>query len=203
MCHEYGHATLPPYNGFKKPETFANGMLGEKMYMRYLRNQFKQKSVAAEDVLGVTGAQLDSFVQKEVNPFIKVGLGRAPVKANMQLPTDAGMNNFLSVILAMQATMPSKVFAETLKRSESKKGSSYLETLDSVLKQQTKVIFIIPAELKLQQVWLPVSAAKLEMGTVIATSGSWALVKPVKNVVSARFNPDPKAFVAPNPAFGG
>ena len=37
LAHEYGHAVLPAIGGFKSPEDWANGYLGERLFLRWLR----------------------------------------------------------------------------------------------------------------------------------------------------------------------
>ncbi len=36
LAHEFGHETLPPVGGYVKPEWASNGILGERLFMRWL-----------------------------------------------------------------------------------------------------------------------------------------------------------------------
>lgn len=202
ICHEYGHATLPPINGFDQPENFANGMLGEKLYMRYLRDCYRRRSVAENDVLGVKKLELEKFVAKEVDPLIRVALQRPPSVASFDLKGTAGMNNWLGVVLAMQAVAPSQVFANGLKAMETKKGASFVKALERAVAETQQAEFKVPAELNLTEVWLPTGTGKLLVGKATKTVGLWQLVQLVNGRAVLMNRPADKNFMPSPPEFG-
>lgn len=202
VCHEYGHATLPPVKGFKKPENFANGMLGEKMYMRYLLHQSRQASVVPNDILGVTTRDLEAFVRNEVDPLIANQLKNGSSAKEMSSGTEASMNKFLGLCLAMQATMPEGIFGKTLRQLEVQSPQGYIQSLFTVVNQEPSVNYTIPKEI-MGPVWLPLGKGRIEKGSLVKSNGPWAQINPVAGEVVIAYKPAPKPFVAPTPSFEG
>ncbi len=43
VCHEYGHLVLPVIGGFERPEQWANGELGERLFIKWLVEEAEHK----------------------------------------------------------------------------------------------------------------------------------------------------------------
>lgn len=203
VAHEYGHATLPPFGGFSKPETFANGMLGEKLYMLYLRNQMQKGSIASQDIVGTKYEELNAFVKTEVEPFARRGLLQLPSASNFQLKTEQGMDNFLAFALAMQAALPSELFAKAIRTVESKKGAGLIDSVLSVVKQTPRVVYGWPKAYGLSAAWLPAANGKVSQGKILRKQGDWALVEAINGRVVVDYRPAQKDFVPGDPTMGG
>lgn len=71
LAHEYGHAVVPPINSFKEPEAWANGDLGERLFLSWGLEAMQQKRLTADDVMGATAADLQRYVARAVEPLIR------------------------------------------------------------------------------------------------------------------------------------
>lgn len=71
LSHEYGHAIIPPINSFKEPEPWANGDLGERLFLSWILEAMKEKRLTAEDAMGATAADLQRYVSRAVEPLIR------------------------------------------------------------------------------------------------------------------------------------
>jgi hypothetical protein len=71
IAHEYGHYALPGISGFKEPEEWANGVLGERLFLKWIRDDIRGGRVKPEDVAFVTNELLDDFYAHAIWPLIR------------------------------------------------------------------------------------------------------------------------------------
>jgi hypothetical protein len=97
LAHEYSHIFLPPVGEYTQPEKWANGYLGERLFLKWLLHDNPAAGVWSEPIDGA------AYVANEVipirNAFLNAGPG-APVAAQRD---DAGMKHFIGQVLAVEA----------------------------------------------------------------------------------------------------
>ena len=71
IAHEYGHYALPGIAGFKAPEEWANGVLGERLFLKWIRDDVKGGRLKSEDLPFVNSGLLDEFYAHSVWPLIR------------------------------------------------------------------------------------------------------------------------------------
>jgi hypothetical protein len=67
LAHEYGHAVLPAIGGFTDTEFWANGDIGERLFLRWLLPAIEAKEIAANEVFEVPIAALRDWVARNVD----------------------------------------------------------------------------------------------------------------------------------------
>jgi hypothetical protein len=70
-AHEYGHFILPGVSGFKEPENWANGILGERLMLRWLRDDLRTERIRPDDAPLASAAEIDEYVSKQVDPLLR------------------------------------------------------------------------------------------------------------------------------------
>lgn len=70
LAHEYGHAIVPPINSFKEPETWANGDLGERLFLSWCLAAMVAKRLTPEDVMEASEEDLRRYCARSVEPLI-------------------------------------------------------------------------------------------------------------------------------------
>ena len=184
VAHEYGHATLPAVGGFKDPEDWGNGYLGEKLYLRFLRDMFLAKKITKDDVMGATLGQLDAFVKREVDPLAaKVGLNGPDIIYNVNGSGLPAMNAYLGLALYSSDILPTKVFARSLVLTGSTKASDYPNAVVAAAAEVETYVIDPPEYLKGKDFWIPLGKGKLNGITPIRRSGDWALIRPLNGIV--------------------
>ncbi len=155
VAHEYGHATLPPVGGFTDPEDWANGMLGEKLYMSYLAEARKTGTLGAEDTFGASAAALGAWVQKNVDPLVE----DAALKGPRAFGKDkAGMDAFLG--LALWTGRLYGVRAMTRALSFSMDPKEFATSAVTVAEEASVTTINVPASLAGKTIWVPVGNKK-------------------------------------------
>jgi len=128
IAHEYGHQTMPPVGGYTKPEWGANGLLGERLYMRWLLlNRDTAEShpwVKALDPADVLQQRLGKLVEQ----FAVVG----PDAPAMRGTDRTAMENFVGFAAYLEMTRGSLYLINVLKSLSTPiyaGGQGFLETL--------------------------------------------------------------------------
>lgn len=178
VAHEYGHAALPPVGGFKTPEDWANGYLGEKMYLRYFRDEIKAKRLDPADAMGATAEDLDPWVKENVDPLVAAAAKRGVDKKLLAKTGSAAMDAYNGLVLYAQSILPPKVFARSMVVIGSNDAEDYPGAILTALAEANTVQFKIPPSLVGKNVWLPTGKGRLSGATVKRKNAGWTLVIP-------------------------
>lgn len=72
IAHEYGHfALVPGAIGFNAPEDDSNGVLGERLFLKWLWSDLHTGHLAAEAVPFLTPDLLDTYIALQVTPLVR------------------------------------------------------------------------------------------------------------------------------------
>ena len=71
LAHEYGHYILPGVSGFKAPEEWANGVLGERLFLRWMNEEIKAGKIKADDIPFAKQEDIAEYVAKQDTPLIQ------------------------------------------------------------------------------------------------------------------------------------
>ena len=111
ICHEYGHASLPAVGGYDKPEYWANGYLGEKLFMSWLSTQ----PMTADQLYGSEPEVLKKWVSKTCDPLILNGATNYPATKFFAGKSADSMNRYIGLMLWMQVALPAKIMSQSMK----------------------------------------------------------------------------------------
>jgi hypothetical protein len=185
IAHEYGHATLPPMGGFESPEEWGNGYLGERLYLRWMRDELASKRLGPEDAMEASAPQLDAWVKKNVDPLWRTVAGNGPDLAQLAGKGQKAMDAYLGLTLWAETILPRAAFARSIKLTGSVKATDYLDGIELAIKDGPKCTLNIPATYKGKPVWVPLpTGSKLSGAAVKAKRGNWAKVVPAGTSVA-------------------
>jgi hypothetical protein len=192
VAHEYGHAVLPPIGGFKQPEAWATGYLGEKLFLKWIRDGMIMKKLGPEDAMGASLPALNTWIANNVDKLI--------VKAGTQFPdptlineSAGGMEAFNGLAMYVEAMCPPSVFVRSLQYTRDAHIINSTLTLptdyaDKVLiacGEVENLTLAVPTELlNKKSIWIPLGKGTLSGATVMSRKGGWAQVAPLmQNIV--------------------
>lgn len=177
ITHEYGHAILPPVGGFKAPEDWGNGQLGEKLFMRWLRDDLKGARLAPIDVMGASVSGIDGWVKKNVDPLIQSVAINGPNFAALAGEGQPAMDAYAGLALYADQVLPRSVFARSLRLTGSTKAADYEKAVVEAVAQAGSVTLALAPAWKDKDIWAPLGKGKIIGASVIKRTGDWAYLR--------------------------
>lgn len=178
VAHEYGHASLPPIGIFNEPEDWANGHLGEMLYLRWLRDDIAAERLTPRDALGATVADLDAYLARTVEPLLVRVATNGPNGALIAANGPESMNQYLGVAMWAERLLPPRALGRALMLSDTTNPRTFVQTVVDAAAELPYWRPRIPDSLRGKPVWLPVGAGRVEGGRVLSQAGRWARVQP-------------------------
>ena len=183
IAHEYGHAVLPAVGGYTSPEYWANGALGEKFFMRILRDQYAKNLIGADDAMGATRAEVEAWVKANVDPLVLAAATNAPSKAQLADKGKPGMDAYIGVVLYADTVVPASVLTRSRMIMGSQNASDYPDALLRATQELPKITLSIPDYLSKKPIWIPLGKGKVAQAQVLKRSGDWAQIQPQAGAV--------------------
>lgn len=182
VAHEYGHATLPAVGGYSEPEDWANGYLGEGIYLRYLLRDMKTGRLFPRDTMGATAEQIEAWLTKHVDPKMQAFANRGPNPAPLRARNRAGMDAYLGAVWYAHALLPPRVIGRALLLTGSQKGEDVLKGIERAAQEPEQLTITVPPSLDGRRLWIPTSGGTVSGATVVrrSSNGKWSLVQPTK-----------------------
>lgn len=152
LAHEYGHATLPTLGPFSKPERWANGYLGERLYLKWLLGDNRQAEIWTEPV------DAAGYLANQVKPLRDRFLNGGPDAPDAQKIDAEGMDYLIGQILMLEAAHGPTFLREMISRI----GSPGVKGLPVIYSAAARAL---PQGLSVDpSVYIPNSAQGTEVG---------------------------------------
>ncbi len=177
VAHEYGHAVLPAVGGFETPEDWANGFLGERLFLRWLRDTYESGRIDSAATMGASFQSLDAWVKKNVDPLMVDASSHAPNRGLLGGKGQKAMNAYMGLVLYADSLLPNQVLARSLKLTGSMSAKDYPQALVDACAGASYTVNV-PSNLYRKKLWLPLGRSSVRRGKIVARSGSWAEVLP-------------------------
>ena len=183
ISHEYGHASLPAIGGYDRPEYWANGYLGEKLFMTWLA---KQNDLTADDLLGCEPEVLKNYIHTVCEPLIRKGATNFPSAEWLGGKKEESMNRYIGLMLWMQYVLPPQVFAQSMKLMRSYNPKDVPDAIVDACDGIDYTTISLPTYLLGKKVWLPFGRRKVTGVNIIGRSGNWIAVYAPATTISVR-----------------
>lgn len=133
VAHEWGHLTMAAARGFTLPENDAGGFLGERLYIKWLR---EDRTPAPEDD-GVTRDGLNLYWERQIGPLMDRFTQAGPyAKALMGSGPDA-MDLYIGGVLSCDAALGSAVTGRALHSIEGVRPKDFFDAVRRVVSEVT------------------------------------------------------------------
>jgi len=176
IAHEYGHATLPPVGVYTGPEDWANGHLGERLYLKWMRDLLASGALGSADALGADVNALNGYLAKHVEPLVKRIAKSGPNRKVLAGKGPPSMEEFYALACYVQELLPPKVLARSLALMPSQSGSAFERGLIEAVNEQSEIKVRIPKVLQNTRIWLPTGGLNVSGAKVVQKLGNWSLV---------------------------
>lgn len=129
LAHEYSHIILPPVGEFSAPEKWANGYLGERLFMKWLLLDNGVADAWSEPVDGA------AYVAKEVTPLRQRYQNAGPGSPLGEKMDAEGMDHWIGQVLSIEASHGPTVVRELFKKYATRRPQSLTSYLNDALFQ--------------------------------------------------------------------
>ncbi|MEA2552682.1 MAG: hypothetical protein QOJ65_858 [Fimbriimonadaceae bacterium] len=177
LAHEYGHAVLPAVGGFKTPEDWGNGYLGERLFLRWLRDAFAAGRIDSGSTMGASLESLDGWVKAKVDPLVQNAALHEPSVKLLGSQGQNAMNAYMGLVLYADSVLPPPVVSRSFRVIGSTSARDYPAALVEAASTASYTV-IPPPYFAGKKLWLPLGKSRVQGGTVVARSGAWAQVQP-------------------------
>jgi tetratricopeptide (TPR) repeat protein len=114
IAHEFGHVTLPGVDHFQRPEAWANGHLGERLFIDWLS---RNRALLSGDSPWTAGLSADDLLQRRIGPLVDLFLREGPSSALARDPDEQGMNYYLGAVLYLDRAFGSALVTAAMKKT--------------------------------------------------------------------------------------
>jgi len=170
LAHEYSHATLPTLGPYSKPERWANGYLGERLFLKWMLHDNRQTDVWSQPI------DAAGYMTNQVTPLRELFLNEGPASPRLELTDADGMNFLIGQFMALEASHGPALLRELIGRIRSPSPKGLPVNLAAAIRaQQPAVLPIDPT------VYIPKSAEGAEtspQGTFRVTKAAYRLYVP-------------------------
>jgi hypothetical protein len=170
VAHEYGHATLPPVGGFQRPEDWANGYLGERVYLRWIRNQMAKGMYLMADAMGATFEGVDQYVKTKVDPLVATAVADGP---NGKWSGAGHMDGFMGLALAAEKYVGGRAMSRGLSLTDPTDAKGFAQGISDAIQEQPSWRVTVDEMDKSKSVWLPTGDIVTDGATILEKSGIW------------------------------
>ncbi|HWD41075.1 MAG TPA: hypothetical protein VG944_19660 [Fimbriimonas sp.] len=191
VAHEYGHAALPGVGGYSEPEYWANGYLGEKLFLKHAAEAMTRGDLIPDDVMGVTLPQIKSWLKTNVDPLVEDAAVHGPFDPRLRDTSTVGMGYYIGLALYMDTVLPEKVFSRSMQVMGSIDAKDYPDAIVLAATEPAKYTLRVPAYLSGKTIWFPLASSKLFGAAVLKKKGDWALIRPGTGPVTVVPRHDP------------
>jgi len=186
VAHEYGHAVLPAIGGYTAPENWANGFLGEKVFLSWVREGLAEGRLTPEDSMGATKDQIDAWLNVHSNPLITAAAQVLPTAVSLKDPSAKGMDKYLGLALFANQVLPNSVFWHSMIYTGSTEAKDYPAALVVATAEPDQYEIKIPKFLADKPIWLPTGKGKVMGGKILKSQGSWVQIQAPEGTLTVK-----------------
>lgn len=183
LAHEYGHAILPAVGGFdakKGAEYWANGFLGEKLFLRWGRDAIAHNLEQEIGFMYAPQVMIDYWVQKHVDPLVMAAAHRPVTSPLYEAKSREAFDAYQGLVLWCDSIMPAGMFGRSMTLIGSEKAKDYIFSAVQA-SEEAEWSPKIPTAIaeKGSAIWIPVGTGTVTGNvSVVEKQLGWWLVKP-------------------------
>ncbi len=99
IAHEYGHYLLPGPSGYTDPESWSNGIFGERLFTGWIRDELRSGRLTPDDTALMTLPSVEDYCAKQVDPLIERIATGGPDTERLARKDKQGMDEAIALLL--------------------------------------------------------------------------------------------------------
>lgn len=177
ICHEYGHAVMPPIGPYKAGrEAWANGDMGERLYLYWLSQDLAAGRLTVDDALFAKSEEIKSYLDAKFWPMAQKTALSGPDLKVLEKGDVAAYDEMISLACYAAAFLPQKTFGRAMNLT-SQEPAGFAKAVSDAAAELPEWKVEVPEAFAKKPVYLPIGDAKVSGGKVLARKGNWAKVQ--------------------------
>ena len=160
VAHEFSHALIPGITGYTAPEPWANGYMGERLFMTWLEPLMQSGLLSPEDTCGTSVAEVRRFVNQRCVPLRNVWLTTGFPEKDFRRTDAGGMGTLIGLVLYIDSVYGSSMLRATFARLAEPQPIALWKAFTEAVSDSDEVQ-MTPLNGK-AQVWLPAGTWRVE-----------------------------------------
>lgn len=114
IAHEYGHYLLPAPSGYTDPESWANGVLGERLFLKWILDDLQAGVTSADALPFATRAELEEYRSRQIAPLLARMRVDGPDAASLAKTDRDAFDNYTALLLYADDTYGGRILTDLL-----------------------------------------------------------------------------------------
>ena len=184
LAHEYGHATWPPLGGYTKPEQWANGDMGERVFLMWLLKEVEAGRLTPADTMEVALHDLRSYYRSRVLPDLKRVAMKGPDLEVLKQNDEKSYAELLGLTSYLAAVMPYRMFGRVLFLNATGTAEGLHKSALEAAMEKEEWTVQVPDGLAGEAIWVPMAKGSVKGAKELQRRGDWVKIQPTaKDVV--------------------
>lgn len=185
LAHEYGHAVLPAIGGFREPEEWINGLMGERLFLRWLLEEMEAGRIPPAEAFDLQPDTLRAWLAPRADRLSASVLERGLTNTSELRVSD----KFLGFVLAVESVYGGKLLGRGLMLANGNKPEDVLRGVSQALGERDDLTLRVPREAGGKPFWILLTGSGwvLEGGKLLeAREGGWVRLEPTSGLITAK-----------------
>ena len=150
LAHEYGHYLLPGATGYSHPESWSNGMLGERLFTHWLLQDLNGGRISPNSLPFVRRKDVQEYCDRQVFPLLDPMRSRGPQPAVLSGTDERALDAHTGFMLYVDSTYGSPALLQLLEylpaaRGNTPQGIDFLVAFITWVREEPVQTITIPA----------------------------------------------------------
>jgi hypothetical protein len=132
LTHEFGHLALPGVDHYREPEAWANGLLGERLLLKWL---LANPAIRLRLLDGLNAADQ---LRERIAPLIRGFLAEGPASPLANGASAEAMNWYLGLALYVEAALGPSALSDAMAMTRSTRAATFLLAVQRVMAQRAE-----------------------------------------------------------------
>jgi len=181
VAHEFSHALFPGITGYTAPEPWANGYIGERLFMTWVEPLLQSGKILPDDVCRTSVADVRQFVNQRCLPLRHIWSNGGFPENDFRRTDAAGMGTLIGLVLYIDGVYGSSMLRASFARLAEPQPAALWRAFTEAVTESDEVQ-ITPSGAK-TQIWLPAGQWRVETEDRRASlqqgKASWQVSQPV------------------------
>ena len=178
VAHEYGHASWPPIGGYKEPEDWASGDMGERVFMTWVMQGMEAKKLGPQDAMNATLTDLQQYYAERVLPDMKRVGTKMPQAGVLKGDDKGAYAELMGLTSYAAAILPYKVFGRSLMLNRDRTALGLYNAVFEACSEVDDWNLTVPQGMEGLALWVPLKSGTVTGAKELRREGDWLKIQP-------------------------